>query len=179
MTSFVNLMNKGKTIIGMPQSLNYSFACKNCEVPNAKTWMDDLSAEADEDELREKITLTWRQDNSFESGSSLYPLVDNRLVPDVAFMVGPLEETKVWTKPNKNVDFLFLLRNDIESVHKSKRNKQVIEGIINDNVNTQGFSFDLVDWEDRARFYQPLQNESMELQFKYKVKKLIEMDLKQ
>ena len=38
-----------------------------------------------------------------------------RLVPDVAFMIGPVEETQVWNKKKENVDLLFLLRSDYES----------------------------------------------------------------
>ena len=33
-----------------------------------------------------------------------------RLVPDAAFMIGPLVETTVWNKRKEKVDFLFFLR---------------------------------------------------------------------
>ena len=70
-----------------------------------------------------------------------------RLVPDVAFMIGPLEETTVWSKNNKTVDILFLLRSDGESKYLQDRNHRKIRNILNENPHTAQLSFDLVDWD--------------------------------
>ena len=41
-----------------------------------------------------------------------------RLIPDVAFMIGPISETNVWNKDKSKVDILFALRKDYESRFK-------------------------------------------------------------
>jgi hypothetical protein len=40
---------------------------------------------------KHQIVLTWRQENSYNEALHLYPFVDNRLVPDIAFMIGPIK----------------------------------------------------------------------------------------
>ena len=42
--------------------------------------------------------------------TQLYPRVTNLLVPDAAFMIGPLEESTAWSLPREQVDLLLLLR---------------------------------------------------------------------
>ena len=167
MMSFLVLMNKGKTVIGMPQSMNYKN--KTYQSVESRQWMKAAWTEVQKFNLQKKIILTWRQRNSFESASRLYPLVENRLVPDIAFMVGPIEETTVWTEANTHVDILFFLRDDGESLHLDKRKKSVLANIINNNKDTRGLSFDLVDWNDRFRFYQAEESSHSELHLKYKV----------
>ena len=168
MRTFIQLIKKGKTVIGMPQSFHYQN--KEYEKDDAKTWMEDVAAEANEEESKAKIILTWRQPDSFEKGSALYPKVDNRLVPDVAFMIGPLDETDAWTKKEKKkVDLIFHLRNDQESRHIAKRNVDVIKRILDNDTETQGLSFDLVDWWDRPKFYDNTTGDDPGPTFKYKV----------
>merc|ERR1712042_233210 len=92
---------------------------------------------------KNQMVLTWRQKESYEKGKHWYPLVDNRLVPDIAFMIGPMKETDVWSKSTTKVDILFLLREDKESVHLGKRNVTKLEAIIESNELTRGLSFKL------------------------------------
>ena len=40
--------------------------------------MARVKEEVGEEVAREKMILTWRQENSFIAGQKLYPLVDNR-----------------------------------------------------------------------------------------------------
>ena len=151
MRTFIQLMKKGKTIIGMPQSLHYRN--KLNETNDAAMWMEAIAAETNLENSKAKIILTWRQKNSFQNASSIYPLVDNRLIPDVAFMIGPLEETEKWSIKRENVDFLFMLRNDQESRHMGKRNMKILRQIIDSNNETKGISFELVDWWDKEAFF--------------------------
>merc|ERR1719154_365840 len=114
------------------------------------------------------MVLTWRQDDSFEKGESLYPLLDNRLVPDVAFMIGPVEETQTWSLKNEKADLIFLLRIDKESLNTDKRNVDKLRMIIDSNNETKGLSFELVDWGDRGRFF--VENVTIQLpRLKFKV----------
>ena len=161
---------------GMPQSFHYQN--KDHEVKDAKEWMKNIAVQVKTEKIKERIILTWRQPDSYESGSILYPLADNRLVPDVAFMIGPLNETDAWTKKEKEqVDFLFLLRSDKESPHFSKRNVEILRKILDNNTRTKDLTFDVVDWWDRSRFYENTTGNMPGPQFKYKVNKLNSSDL--
>ena len=166
MRTFLQLANKGKTVIGMPQSFHYQN--KVNESGDAVNWMEAIKAEYDLTQSKSRMILTWRQEESHEMGASLYPRVDNRLVPDVAFMIGPLEETQIWSQSNNQVDIIFLLRNDKESRHMGKRNVDKIRAIIDSNEETKGLSFELVDWWDRGRFYDKT-SKAPGPTFKYKV----------
>ena len=155
----------------MPESLHYQN--KDHEVKDAKEWMEAIAAEAKTEVSKARIILTWRQTNSYESGSALYPLVDNRLVPDAAFMIGPLNETDKWTKKEKEkVDFIFFLRKDEESRHYNKRNVETLRRILDNNTRTRNSTFDLMDWWDRPRFYDNTTGDMPGPQFKYKVRSL-------
>ena len=76
METFIQLVLKGKTVVGMPQSLHYNN--KDYERSDAEDWMARVKEEVGEELAREKIILTWRQQNSFIRGQTLYPLLDNR-----------------------------------------------------------------------------------------------------
>merc|ERR1719206_548906 len=80
MRSFIQLAKKGKTVMGMPQSFHY--VNKKYEAEDATEWMKTIAAEYKEEQSKTKMILTWRQNDSYEIASSLYPLVDNRLVLD-------------------------------------------------------------------------------------------------
>ena len=76
MESFIQLVLKGRTVVGMPQSLHYNN--KEYERKDAEDWMARVKEQVGEDLAREKMILTWRQENSFIDGQRLYPLLDNR-----------------------------------------------------------------------------------------------------
>ena len=73
---FIQLVLKGKTVVGMPQSLHYNN--KDLERSDAEQWMALVKEKVGEEVAREKMILTWRQQNSFMNSQKLYPLVDNR-----------------------------------------------------------------------------------------------------
>jgi len=166
MRSFIQLTKKGKTVIGMPQSFHYQN--KVNQTGDATNWMADIAAEYATAESKAKMVLTWRQNESYDQAASLYPLVDNRLVPDIAFMIGPVEETFTWSLNKTNADLIFLLRNDKESRHMGKRNVDKLRQIIDSNDETRGLSFEMVDWWDRGRFFDKTVNEPGP-ELKYKV----------
>ena len=76
MEAFIQLVLMGKTVVGMPQSLHYNN--KDNERSDAENWMARVKEEVGEELAREKMILTWRQENSFINGQTLYPLLDNR-----------------------------------------------------------------------------------------------------
>ena len=77
METFIQLVLKGKTVVGMPQSLHYNN--KEYERSDAEDWMVRVREKVGEELAREKMILTWRQQNSLINGQRLYPLLDNRL----------------------------------------------------------------------------------------------------
>jgi len=166
MRSFIQLVNKGKTVIGMPQSFHYRD--KQLQNNDSIEWMKAIKEETNYTESKTNMVLTWRQQESLKEGVLLYPLLDNRLVPDVAFMIGPLEESNAWSKKRKQVELIFLLRVDKESKHKNERNVKMLRKIIDKNEETRGLSFELVDWWDRDKFFDKRSKEPGPL-FKYKV----------
>ena len=107
------------------------------------------------------------QTESFEQAASLYPLLDNRLVPDVAFMIGPMQETDKWSLKKEKAELILHLRNDKESRHMGKRNVDKLRHIIDSNNDTKGLSFEMVDWWDRDRFFNKTSDEpGPKLQYK-------------
>ena len=75
MNRIVKLVQKGKTVIGMPQSLWYKDWKKATK--EANSWLRDVSSKLGA-EGSKKIILTWRQQNSYDKALELYPFVDNR-----------------------------------------------------------------------------------------------------
>ena len=91
----------------------------------------------------------------------------------MAFMIGPIKETDVWTLKREKVDILFGLRIDKESRFTKHRSRQSLTEILNKDPSTANLSYELVDWWDRSKYF----NESVQYpvgpDFKYKVIKVI------
>ena len=86
-------------------------------------------------------------------------------------MIGPLQETDIWTlKEKKKVDLLFALRNDAESRFREQRNSETIRRILKSNVSTLHVSFNIVDWNDRNKFFNASVNNPDGPNFQYKIK---------
>ena len=77
----------------------------------------------------------------------------SRLVPDMAFMIGPLQETSVWNNNTEKVDILFLLRTDKESKYIQNRYPDKIRNLLDQNPRTRHLTFHLVDWWDYGKFF--------------------------
>ena len=54
----------------------------------------------------------------------------------MAFMIGPLEETSVWSINREKVDILFLLRTDQESKYIKYRHEDKIRNILDQSPLT-------------------------------------------
>lgn len=57
-----------------------------------------------------KVTFTWREKESLDLAKRLYPFVQNLLVPDMAWQLGPF--LPIQKNPEKLVDILVFLRYD-------------------------------------------------------------------
>ena len=170
------MADKDLVVIGMPQSLH--FDDEDLEKRDAKEFMDQLIGERHMDSpmikerfnhLERHIILTWRQENSYMKAKELYPLVDNRLVPDMAFMIGPLIQTDVWTNKRQKVDILFGLRIDKESRFLDQRNKEKLTSILEKSPKTADLSFELADWYGKEKYYNKSVRDPPGPEFKYKV----------
>ena len=154
----------------MPSSLFYGD--KKLEISDAKLWMKNIASASQEKISRDQIILTWRQNDSFVRGSQLYTLVDNRLVPDAAFMIGALEENKKWIRSDiKRVDIIFLLRTDKESKFIKERSEKSLRSILDEHDETKALEFRLVDWWDMEKYHNSSSKEPGPI-FSHKVRRI-------
>ena len=170
------LADQGRVVIGMPQSLHFNN--ETLGKKDAMEFMEQLIGEKARDSpmiqdrfyhLESHIILTWRQENSYLKAKELYPLVDNRLIPDMAFMIGPLQQTEVWRNRRETVDFLFGLRIDKESRFSEQRTKQKLTSILQKSPETRSLTFELADWYDKEKYYNKSVKDPPGPEFKYKV----------
>lgn len=97
---------------------------------------------------RSKTILMWREQDSFEEASRLYPFVTNMAVPDMAFQLGPYAPIR--KHPKLLVDVIVFLRNDKESKVNSERNEDSIRRIL----PKPDLTFKIVDWSDRLNIFE-------------------------
>lgn len=96
---------------------------------------------------RQMVTFMWREKESLEEASRLYPFVSNILVPDMAFQLGPYQPIR--KHPRKMVDVIIFLRKDHESKVNMERNQDSIRAIL----PKKGMTFRIVDWDDRRDLF--------------------------
>lgn len=103
------------TFIGLPQSYLYR-----------RTELEDLDASdlrssifavpgMTPEKAKQRVTLTWREQKSFEQASKALPFVSHLLVPDLAFSTGPFVQSKLAYpigESHKKVDIIFVWRSD-------------------------------------------------------------------
>ena len=87
----------------------------------------------------------------------------------MAFMIGPLEETSVWTKEIERNDILFLLRSDHESLFVQHRGVDKLRKILDQTPHTKNLTFHLVDWWDYGKFLNTSVEEPLGPRFEHKV----------
>jgi exopolysaccharide biosynthesis predicted pyruvyltransferase EpsI len=157
--SFVELLQAGLTIVGMPQSLFYSD--DNSRKTETEKFRQNIQnglklTELDSPKSRkitkEKLIFTWREVESYEQAQKLYPFATNQLVPDIAFQLGPFQPIRP-KNPHNMVDLVLFLRADKESKIKKDRNRETIQALLNDIPGGQGLTFIIVDWIDRLKLF--------------------------
>lgn len=159
--SFRDLLRSGFTVIGMPQSMYY----KNITMQEQQTQMiissimqglnvKELDSAASLLLAQSKLIFTWREEGSYEEAKRLYPFVTNKLVPDIAFQLGPFEPIRprnYW----QIVDIVVFLRNDYESKVSSRdHNRKTIQQMLDKySPPARGLTFRMVDWRDRLDIF--------------------------
>lgn len=118
-------------VVGMPQSLFYHhpeserfdsrLLKRELRVGSTILQQQQLGDSHNDDSTQNfssSVVLSWREYESFHKAQQLYPYVTNLLVPDIAFQLGPYripQNDSDSASRHKEVDFLFLLRQDHES----------------------------------------------------------------
>ena len=157
--SFYELLLTGFTIVGMPQSLYYkdeSMQKKQTEMIKENVQRGLKIVEWDNKNsqtlTRSRLILTWREEESFERALHLYPFATNKLVPDIAFQLGPYEPIR--PEINKDmVDILLFMRDDNESQMKKERSHPAVQALLNTVPGSEGLTFSIVDWNDRLKIF--------------------------
>jgi len=157
--SFQELLQAGFTIVGMPQSLYYKEAAMEVkhtamiqEAIRQGLKLTELESGESREVTRSRLIFTWREKASYEQGKRLYPFATNKLVPDIAFQLGPFEPIRP-TKYEDMVDILVFLRDDYESKVKSQRHNGAIKELLNGIPGGKGLTFKIVDWKDRLTIF--------------------------
>ena len=159
--AITDLAEKGWIVIGLPQSLHYNDNSRGEK--ESEEWRRAMSNKS----LlpKDKIHLTWRQLDSYNRSRSLYPFVSNHLMPDVAFMIGPLPDTNVWSKTKEKYDIIFLKRTDQESIYNY--NSSVVQDILRKSNETKMLSFRITDWYgEKFEMFSLDVGQSLQLEFK-------------
>lgn len=165
--SFKFLLKQNKTIISMPQSMHFTeekFLAKD-----AATFKNICLESGLEDHMiKDNVILTWRQYDSYQLASKYYNFVQNRLMPDISFQIGPIIDVERYPQPKypiQKVDILLILRTDKESILNGQENSAEHRHDIGDLRNNHfvqkrldylersEVSFKIVDWKDRTDYY--------------------------
>jgi pyruvyl transferase EpsO len=156
--SLTPLLQRGYRIVGMPQSLYFqepSAARANVHALRQAVAAGlgfDGDRRNDDTALRrvlgERLILTWREHESLERAQTLYPYLTHVLLPDIAFQLGPYQATESKVGMTR-VDLVFLLRDDLESLYASVRDRPGIRTLLAAQAATRRFTFSIVDWTDR------------------------------
>jgi len=159
------LIERGYRVYGFPQSLY--FAEREVEMENAQ-YLSRLSSALQKNNATHssggdnQLVLMWREHRSFERAKKLYPFAKHKLVPDIAFQLGPYRASmsqppaqssgakEDFTASTPQVDILLLLRNDHESIFAEQRFRGTVTAILSKlSSNKERISFSIVDWPDR------------------------------
>ena len=157
--SFLELLLLGFTIVGMPQSLYYKdqeLKMRQKKLIGKKVMAGLNLTELESAEslalTRSRLIFTWREKESYLQGKTLYPFATNRLVPDIAFQLGPFQPIRPKLYADL-VDIVLLLRGDKESHVAEFRNRQAIQTMLNSIPNGGNLTFVIVDWNDRLKIF--------------------------
>ena len=172
--SMTLLLQYNYTVLGMPQSLY--FGSQASEQINAQRFrqavVDGLNKEDASvmnmnnaqlaTALQGRLIFTWRERESAARAKQLYPYATHIIMPDIAFQLGPYKNNNNAAKARgivaqqqqqqqqqSQVDVLFFLRNDIESLYAQVRDRQSIRHLLSQHPNTARFTYSIVDWPDR------------------------------
>lgn len=191
--TFGNLLRSGKTIVAMPSSLYYeedggpteemdNLKMRN-EIASGLGMADVAELETPEGRAlaKSRVVLTWRERESYDAALTVYPFASHRLVPEMAFQLGPflssLHSDPRSPVPNHNpgseqyqvrprrvpdkVDLLLFVRNDFESPTAATSAEETKDDHGRrsehhwrrhlDSIGATDVTFAIHDWTDRTR----------------------------
>lgn len=156
------LLTRKIPMIGFPQS--YHFGNTNLEREDADFIKNSLIETVGLDQGKKYITLLWRQQNSYDRATEMYPFVENLLSPDIAFQLGPYIGFDRYPasdyQPEEKYDIVILLRIDKESVVKGK-GPDVVQSTLNSLPGGRNIKFIFGDWPSiasPAKYYHHMSN---------------------
>jgi exopolysaccharide biosynthesis predicted pyruvyltransferase EpsI len=169
--SFAPLLSAGYTIVSMPQSLYYvdddalqkedtqriaGAISRGLLKHTTDDHLEDIAAYLktgkDRQMASKRVVFTWRERESYDRAVELYPFATNKLVPDMAFQLGPYAPMIRDDEPR--TDLVLLLRSDHESVVASQRSRESIRKILRSTPGGESLTFSVVDWEDRLERFE-------------------------
>jgi exopolysaccharide biosynthesis predicted pyruvyltransferase EpsI len=159
--SFAKLLQQNYTIVGMPQSLYYgSAAVRDRDTTILKQGIESAlmattngTTRITENANSLRVVLTWREHESYEQAKSLYPFVENVLVPDIAFQLGPYQRHETPEGNTILLDILLFLRDDLESKLAAVRNNAAVRFMLSSIEGGERLRFQIVDWADRLAIF--------------------------
>jgi len=162
--TFKDLLAQGFTVIGMPQSLHYE--SKDLEKQDVQVMKENIAAglglsspsalnkNPGKKESQSRLIFTWREEESFEKAKKLYPFADNRLMPDIAFQIGPYAPIRPTDLDSLELkDIMLLLRDDHESTVLQDRSEYSIQEMLEKNPKGKGITFVMADWPKRLDIF--------------------------
>lgn len=156
--SFETLLANGYSVIGFPQSLVYRDAERGKrEAAQIKDHISKgLNMSLDSEEggglAKSRVTFSWREKKSHSYALKLYPFVNNIILPDAAFQLGPFIGTE-GIKEAQKVDVVLFMRKDVESViAKYREDTSFITRTLR-KFSDRDLSYKIVDWPDRLELF--------------------------
>lgn len=174
-TSLSDLLSRNYTVISMPQSLHYNNS--DIEQEDA-TWIQEriafglgltsewsgnaayeLSTKRGKMMARSQVIFTWREVESYQRATQLYPFATNLLVPDIAFQLGPYERLPATATfngkyTNYQYDIVILMRDDKESLLGRDRSAGRVQELLFGIAGGSHVTFTIVDWGSRLSLFQ-------------------------
>ena len=163
MESFSSLLAANYSLVGMPQSWHYGnkrFEKSDATLIKSKIVQGLFSPTQDVsilsnatalERVQSRVTFTWREHESYDQAVKLYPFVNNLVVPDIAFQLGPF--LPIPPTGAGGVDIVLFLRTDKESSQKAKRSRAAVQKLLNTIPGGKDLSFTIVDWDSRLAMF--------------------------
>lgn len=161
LNAFVSLLTLGYNVICLPQKLTDQHDDEQEQEHSAIVRrkilegldLSDLDTPENMELSKARVTFTWYDEESYLKALELYSFVENRLVPDIAFQLGPFTATKNYWK---QVDILLVLeQDDPVSVFNTMEltDDSTIRNYLLETPYGPTLDFRIVDWKDRLEIF--------------------------
>ncbi|GAX21541.1 hypothetical protein FisN_6Hh432 [Fistulifera solaris] len=152
--SFEPLLRNNFTVVAMPSSFHYySGKLRQEDTKRIRNGiatalgLTSLETEIAKQESASRVVFSWRERKGYNEALKEYPFATNLLVPDIAFHLGPYERRITKEKEALQLDIVFFLRTDKESVISSSHDD--IRSMLNALEGGDDLRFGVFDWNTR------------------------------